>query len=41
MVAKKLIVWGVLALFAGAAAKPMDASAQTRVSIGVTETMET
>src|ERR1051326_574982 len=41
MGAKKLIVWGVLALFGGGAAKPMVVSAQTRISIGVTETMET
>ncbi len=41
MSAKKLLVLSVLAVFAGAAAKPTDASAQTRVTIGVTETMET
>ena len=41
MSAKRLILLGVLAVLAGAAAKPKDVRAQTRVSIGVTETMET
>ena len=38
---RKLIVVAALAALAATDAKPMSANAQTRVSIGVTETMET
>src|SRR4051812_5654796 len=41
MSAKKLIVVAVLAVLAAAAGNPRPAAAQSRVSIGVTETMET